>query len=65
MPNRGLYEPHKATEQPRTVTACEAVHMAVKTKNVAVRAAAWRGTSTDYGRGSFSIWRKKQEMNKK
>ena len=55
MPNRGLYEPHKATEKPRTVTACEAVHMAVKTKNVAARAAAWERTSTNCGRGSFSL----------
>ena len=55
MLSRGLYEPHKATEQPRTVTACEAVHMAAKTKNVAARAAAWERTSTDCGRGSFSV----------
>jgi len=43
---------------PSYFLACVSTVMAVihhKCKNVAARAAAWRRTSTNYGRGSFSF----------
>ena len=46
---------------------CVSTVMAVihrKCKNVAARAAAWRRTSTDYGRGSFSFFGYISALNK-
>ena len=37
----------------------EVARVAAKTKNVVARAAAWKKASADYGRGSFSLTRKK------